>query len=240
MSVCISLGSCFDLKLNRTESLRFLQKYSHLIDGIELLFATPAELMDFELDSTSKNFLDGLDFVSIHMPFIETEYLDNKETRAWIEKAVEIAEKTRAQYLLFHPHRIKSFDSISTSMQVCIENMDAKTPEFAKPEKIKELLEKHKQFGFVFDVCHAIDSKIEPTKFAELKNKMKAMHTSSMWQKNGKIKRHGFLVEADKQQLDKIKQVMKIPVPKIIESDIYPEKVPLLEKEIELIRKLEN
>lgn len=80
MSISISTGCCFDLKLNRLESIHFLETYKNQIDGIELMFASP-KYFEFILDKKSLDFLKSLKFVSIHMPFLDIIYDNNKETK---------------------------------------------------------------------------------------------------------------------------------------------------------------
>jgi Leucine-rich repeat (LRR) protein len=79
MVVAISTGCCFDLGLGRLESIHFLEKYP--IDGVELMIAFPNELLNFELDKQALSFLKKLEFVSIHMPFKDIIYDNNKETQ---------------------------------------------------------------------------------------------------------------------------------------------------------------
>ena len=241
MVVAISVGCCYDLGLNRLESIHYLAQFKEQINGIELLFALPGELLDFELPKQDLLFLQSMDFVSIHMPLKEVEYASNAETNNLLQKALDLGKKVNAKYLLFHPHQIRDFELLENlPMQVCLENMDKKYQAFGTLEKIKQLLEEHEQFGFVLDVCHALDCGIAPKQFLQVKNKIKAMHISSLWQKQGITKKHGFLLEADKEQLAQIKSVIRLPVPKIIESVIYPEKKGFVKKEIELIKSLEG
>ncbi len=126
MTISISTGCCFDLKLTQLESINFLEKYSSLIDGVELLFATPKELMEFELDTKSKNFLKSKEFVTIHMPFDEVEYKNNKTTEELIEKAENLSKEIKINYILFHPNKVTNFDSLKSTIPIVIENMNKK------------------------------------------------------------------------------------------------------------------
>ena len=238
MVITISTGCCCDLKFNTLESIHFLEKYP--IDGVELLFATPEQLSSFELDEKALSFLKRLEFVSIHMPFESIIYAENQETRQVLTKAVILAKQVNAQYLVFHPNTVKEFNSIkSTSVQSCIENVNKKEAGYKTVEEIKTILEKHSFLGFVLDIAHALGNNINPADFLEFKPKLKAIHASGQWIKKGNLKEHGFLIEGTSEQLDKVKEVLKMKLPKIIEADFYPAKVPLIEKEINLLKQME-
>lgn len=235
MSVTISTGCCYDLKLNKPESIHFLEKYS--IDGVELLFATPEQLHNFILDEQSLNFLKSLEFVSIHLPFENITYSDNQETKLLIEKANQLAKEVNAKYLLFHPQTIQDFTSIQAKVPVCIENMNKKISGYNTVQQIQEALIMHK-VGFVLDISHALGNQLNPNDF--LKLKPIAIHVSGQWIKKGILKEHGFITEGTKEQLELIKPILQLKMPKIIESDFYPNKVQLIEKEIQLIKELET
>jgi hypothetical protein len=65
------------------------------------------------------------------------------------------------------------------------------------------------------------------------------LHLAVQWKQGERIRTHGFLQE-NLEQLEQIKPLLKLNVPKIIEVDIYPEKVLMIEREIDLIRKIEK
>ena len=242
MTISISTGCCFDLKLTRLESIHFLEKYSSLIDGVELLFATPKELIEFELDAKSKNFLKSKQFVTIHMPFDEVEYKNDKTTEELIEKTENLSKEIKINYILFHPNKVTNFDSLKSTIPIVIENMNKKLEEtgYTTVKEMKRLFDKYPDFGFVLDTSHTLGNNINPIDFLILKNKLKGIHSSGQWIKKGNLKEHGFLIEGEKEQLEKLKPVLELNVPKVIECDFYPKKVPLIEQEIQLIKQLEK
>jgi len=120
MTISISTGCCFDLKLTQLESINFLEKYSSLIDGVELLFATPKELMEFEFDKKSLDFLKSKQFVTIHMPFDEVEYKNDEVTKELIKKAEKLASEIKINYILFHPNTVTDFDSLKSTTPIVI------------------------------------------------------------------------------------------------------------------------
>ncbi len=238
MVVAISTGCCFDLGLGRLESIHFLEKYP--IDGVELMIAFPNELLNFELDKQALSFLKRLKFVSIHMPIKNIIYDNNKGTQELLQKAITLAKQVNAQYLVFHPNVIKDFDLIKNiPIQVCIENMNKKEDNYKTVKEIKSVLDKYPFLGFVLDISHVLGNNLEPSEFLVLKDKIKGIHSSGQWIKKGNLKEHGFLTEGTKEQLEKAKPILKLNKPKIIETDFYPDKVPMIEKEIQLIKTIE-
>ncbi len=65
------------------------------------------------------------------------------------------------------------------------------------------MFNRYPNFGFVLDTAHALGNKINPSDFLILKNKLKGIHSSGQWIKKGNLKEHGFLVEGEKEQLEK-------------------------------------
>jgi len=239
MVVAISTGCCHDLKLGRLESIHFLEKYP--VDGLELLFAYPEELISFDLDKRALSHLKKLKFVSIHMPFENIVYSNNPETRQLLEKATVLAKQINSQHLVFHPQTISDFNSLKNNpIQVCIENMNKKEASYKTVDEIKETLDKYPFLGFVLDVSHALGNNLLPSDFLIFEGKIKGFHISGQWIKKGNLKEHGFLTEGTKEQLEKILPILKLKKPKIIEADFYPNKVDLIEKEIQLIRESEE
>ena len=240
--ISISTGSCFDLDLNTLESIQFLEKYSDQISGVEIVFATQKELFAFEFDEKALIFLKNCEFVSIHMPFIQVVYDNNLETKQIMVKGVSLAKQINAQYLVFHPSTVTDFNALKASVPICVENMNKK-PEntgFCTVEEMKSLFEKHGFLGFVFDIAHALGNGINSSDFLVFRDRLKAIHVSGQWMKKGVLKEHGFLTEGTPEQLGKVAEVLKLNVPKIIESDFYPNKVQLIEKEVQLIREIEE
>jgi hypothetical protein len=239
MVVAISIGSCYDLKLNYPEAIRFIQKYP--VDGIELLFAIPQDLIDFEFEKENLEYINSLKFKSIHMPFHEVGYDKNLGTTELIKKGSKIAKQINANYIVFHPDKIKNYSVLDWSRKNCVENLNSKEHNkgFQTAEDMKRLLEEHPKLGLVVDTCHIIENNLVPKTFLNLQDKIASLHLAVQWKQGERIKTHGFLQE-NLGQLENIKQLLKLDVPKIIESDFYPEKVSMIEKEIELIKSLEN
>ena len=241
MVIAISAGACYDLKLGRNDAIRFIQKYSDKINGIELLFATPKELLKFEFEKDTLEFVQSLDFVSIHMPVIDAIYQNDLETKKVIDKATKIYDLVKASYLVFHPNTIKDYSILDYNLNNCIENLNSKEQNkgFQTVQEITKVLEENEGLGLVLDTCHMLEVGIDPKDFLELREYVKGIHLALQWKQGERIRTHGFLQENPK-QLEQIKPLLKLNVLKIIESDFYPNKVPMIEKEIELIKSLKN
>ena len=239
MVVAISVGACYDLRLSYPEAIKFIQKYP--VNGIELLFAAPKDLMDFKFEKENLDYIKSLKFKSIHMPVRGATYDDSLVTKEVIDKASFIANQINADYLVFHPNTIKDYSVLNWNLKNCIENLNSNeyNKGFQTAKEIKKILKEHPKLGFVLDTCHMFESKVNPQEFLDLKEKINGIHLAVQWKQGERIRTHGFLQE-NLEQLDQIKPLLKINVPKVIESDFYPEKVSMIKKEIELIRFFES
>jgi len=233
----ISTGCRPDLNVNVLESIHFLEHFSDYIDGVELLFARPEHLLEFEFDKRALEFIQQLKISSLHMPFIGVEYKDNTVTNKLLEKARRIDDKIGIQYFVFHPNNVKDFKVLDKVCKACIENTSNKIREktFSKLEGIRKVLEGNPKIGFVLDVCHAMITGSEPMDFLKFENRLKAVHISSVWKRGGELRQHGFLVEAEENQLSKIKPIFKAKVPFVVESIISPEK-NIMKRELAFLR----
>jgi len=240
MVIAISIGTCFDLHLNYSQAINFVKGFSGA-EGIELLFATPKDLFDFEFEKEDLDFVNSLKFKSIHMPFHEIEYANNLNTKNIIEKGSLIASQISADYLVFHPSTIKDYSILDNSVKNCVENLNSKEHNkgFQSAQDMAILLNEYPELGLVIDTCHMLENNINPESFLDLKDKIMALHLAVQWQQEKRTRTHGFLQE-NPEQLEQIKPLLKLDVPKVIESDFYPEKVLMIGKEIDLIKSFEN
>ncbi|MDD3159977.1 MAG: hypothetical protein PHQ98_03350 [Candidatus ainarchaeum sp.] len=235
MVIAISTGSCFDLKLSFQDRIRFIQKFS--VDGIELLFASPKDLLEFEFDKDTFEFVNSLKFKSIHMPFNDIEYKDDELTKKVIDKATKLSIQIKIDYLVFHPNNVKDYSVLNYDLKNCIENLNSneKNKGYCTVQEIKQIFDRNPKLYFILDTCHVFQNNIELNDFLIFKEKLLGIHLATQWKQGERIRTHGFLQE-NLEQLEKIKPLLKLNVIKIIESDFYPEKVPMIKKEIELIK----
>jgi hypothetical protein len=73
--ICISTGCLYKLLEDRNEMVKELRKFSPA--GIELSFAYPEYLLNFDLDKDNLEYLRSLKFNSIHAPWENITYGEN-------------------------------------------------------------------------------------------------------------------------------------------------------------------
>jgi len=167
MVVGISAGACLDLKLNRNDSIRFVQKYSQKIDGIEIGFGSWEEALNYKLEEDTLKFVKSLEFKSIHMPVSNNKYDNNIETKKVLGKISELAKEINANYLVFHPNNIKDYSVLDWSKQNCIENLNSKeyNKGFQTVQEIKKVLEDlHSKYFEIYNTILLLRKKAEQQK----------------------------------------------------------------------------
>lgn len=240
MIVSLSTGSVHKVAENILEQVHFIEReFSGLIDGVELCFIEKKDFDAFEFDKKSINFLNTLEFNTLHAPVKEMNYGKNNETNRNFGKIKELSEQVEFEYVTFHPNHVSDFSILpDCGLNVCIENMPdgEKRKGWQYPNDFQEFFKKWSQFGFCFDVNHAIANAVNPEEFiSSLGDKIKYVHLNATKPGNAN---HDLLVESDKETLEKIKPVFSLQKPLVIEVKIDKEKTPLIKKEIELIRTL--
>jgi len=240
MTLCLSTGSIWKAVGNRgrIETMHIAEElFSDLIDGIELCFIDPEGFEEFELDEKSIKLLKGMKFNSLHAPIIE--YGKNTQSEKIIEKINKIGQEINLKHVTFHPNYVKDFSVLKKlKFKACIENMRVgeKHKGWQFPKEINEFLEKEKDFGFCFDVTHAMSNGIKPKEFLDLLGeKISCIHLNAT-EKAG-VHSHNFVFSSSKQVQEKIEPVFALGVPLIIEVAVEKEKIQLIKKEISLVRK---
>ena len=238
MIVSLSTGSVYKVAEGILEHLHFIEKeFYGLIDGVEICFIQKENFDKFEFDQKSIDFLNSLEFNTLHAPVKETNYGKNEETRTSFKKIRELSKQVKFEFVTFHPNHVSDFSALSAVKNVCIENMPngEKRKGWQYPKEFAAFFKKWSKFGFCFDVNHSIANSIEPKEFTvNLKDKVKYIHLNATKPGNAN---HDLLVESDNETLEKIMPVFSLQKPFVIEVNIEKEKIPLLKKEIELIRK---
>jgi len=240
MILTLSTGSVRHAANNSVlESIHLIeQEFAGLIDGIELCFILWQDFEAFELDGKTVGFLKKMRFNTLHAPVKEIEYGSNGKTKGALEKIREIHEAVGLRYVTFHPNHVKEFSSLEKlGLPTCIENLpdgeNRKGWQF--PLEIKKFLEKHPELGFCFDINHGMANGVKPREFiAVLEEKIDYIHLNAT-ERAGEAQ-HNLLVESSRQVQQKIKPALLLGKPIVIEVDMEKEKVPLIRKEIELVR----
>lgn len=236
--ISISTAGCFDAKIFGEERIDFVLQYNP--EGIEIGFSGIQDLLDYE---PSEEIIKKLEnkYVSLHAPSLDFEYDNNEKTQKSIEKYNYLIEKLKIQHIVFHPSEIKNFEVLQKiNTKIAIENLHREDKQYSSFEKIKETLQKYPWLYLVVDTNHIYLTDKKFNEYLTLKDKIIAIHLASQWirKKDNKSKSHGFLIEADKEQLEMIKPLIKIDKNIILESDFYPEKIKLIKEEIEFVKEL--
>lgn len=240
MTLCLSTGSVWKAagSRGRIGTIYLVEElFSELVDGIELCFMDPEGFEEFELDEKSIKFLKGMKYNSLHAPIIE--YGKNQQSEKILEKINKIGQEINLKHVTFHPNHVKDFSILKKlEFKTCIENMRAgeSHKDWQYPKEINEFLEKEKDFGFCFDITHAMSNGIKPKEFIELLGeKISCVHLNAT-DKEG-VHSHNFVFNSSKQVQEKIEPVFALDVPLIIEVAVEKEKIKLIKKEISFVRK---
>lgn len=243
MITSLSTGSVRFGYKNPSNSIEFIANhFNGLLNGIELCFILKEELIKFELNKKSINFLNLLDFNTLHAPVKNLDYGRNNETKEILKKIQEINKKIDLKHVTFHPNHVSDFSVLTESgFNICIENQpDGETRKgWQFPNEFQTFFKEWKQIGLCFDVNHGMANNVKPIEFTSmLKQKIKYIHLNAT--ANSGNASHNLLVESSKEVVKKIKPVFKLNKPLIIEVNIAKEKIPLIKKEIALIKINQN
>jgi len=235
--ICISTGCLSRLFKDRNDIIKKLQRFSP--SGIELSFHNPEYLLNFDIERDILEYLQTLRFNSIHAPFKEIVYGNNKLCKEVLRKISELYTKINARNVVFHKDQIEDYNLITDSKFVSsIENDDWRKPNNSIRD-IKNLLNKHKELKLTFDFAHAIT--VSPSEIPEyldyFKDRLAEIHISII---NKESKRHDFLHKHNNEKLKSLTQFLKIAsVPLILECVVFnPKEIDLIEKEIEYIKRI--
>ncbi len=240
MTLCLSTGSVWRVagSRGRIGTVHIVEElFSGLVDGVELCFIDPEGFEKFELDEKSIKFLKGMKYNSLHAPIIE--YGKNTQTEKILEKINKIGQEINLKHVTFHPNHVKDFSVLKKlKFKTCIENMrfGERHKGWQFPKEINEFLEKEKDFGFCFDVTHAMSNGIKPKEFLHgLEEKISCVHLNAT--EEAGLHSHNFVFSSSKQVQEKIEPVFALRVPLIIEVAVEKEKIQLIKKEISFVRK---
>jgi hypothetical protein len=154
------------------------------VSAIELGFAHPAHLLNFDLSPASMEMLRKLNWVSIHAPWKEIRYngywsLPN----AVIQKLALLCKQLPVRGIVAHPNNIDDFTYLQRSgLPFLIENQDKRhANDYSQPEHLKKLANKY-HFGFCIDLQHCYEhdsSMILAEEFIKmLGDRIKELHVS--------------------------------------------------------------
>ncbi|MDP3027882.1 MAG: hypothetical protein Q8N63_09335 [Nanoarchaeota archaeon] len=240
MTKILGISTGFDYKISgdMNQQIKIIRDLSleGLINGIELNFAFPEKLFNFEITEDNLNYLRSLKFVSIHLPWKKIIYSDNPRARGVLSSAETLYKIINAKNVVVHTDEIKDF-RIFNDYDICvsIENDDYKKGANTV-EQIQELLDKNKNLGLTFDFAHAISiSNLEVDKYIqEFRQNISEIHLAML---DREMKDHWFLHKFKGDNLDNlIKSLKSLDAPIILECVARDSsELPLIKKEIKYI-----
>ncbi|MBN2111579.1 hypothetical protein JW707_00615 [Candidatus Woesearchaeota archaeon] len=236
--ICISTGS-FHLHFEGRDYHSRLKKCMELkgIDGVELLFDVAEHLLHFEITKEEIEFLKGLKFNTIHVPF----YLDDSGKRACyrntpfyiklMEKVYEIYDKIGACNINIHPEETEDYSLFRREgYNYSIENSPAKSG--YSPELYRKILDENPNFRMVLDISRAMESNQLNELIAKFRKEIIYCHASAY---NGQ-KQHIFMHGLEPAALEKIRQIRELDCPFISETWVH-HPIEFYQKEIDFLKK---
>lgn len=240
--ISISTGFLYLFTNDRNLMIKKLKKFKP--DGIELSFADPKHLINFKISEENLDYLNTLQFNSIHSPWINTIYGENEKSKIIVEKIKELYKKINAKNIVFHEEQIEDFniikDLIKEGYIASVENDDWEGECNSIP-KLKNILSKNPELKFTFDFAHAYSISPDeiPNYIKELREKTVQIHLSIL---KKDLRTHRFLHKFDnnKNQL-LIKELKKTNVPLVLECvALKKSEISLIKKEMNYINKTLN
>ena len=238
--ICISTGLLYRFTDDRNEMILKLRTFNP--NGIELSFAFPAYLLNFNITEENKKYLLSLDYNSIHSPWKDIRYGDNPNSSRVLDAMKKLYDEIDARNIVFHKEQIEDFGVIekmvSEGYTVSIENDDWKGG-CNTVSGIGEILLKYPGFKFTMDFAHtySIDPESSSVYIKEFKDKIIQVHLSLL---TPALNDHTFFYNHDcsfNRRL--IKELETLDVPLILECVAQTEdEIELISREMEYIRSI--
>jgi hypothetical protein len=204
------------------------------VQGIELSFAHPNYLLDFNINKDNLEYLQGLRYNSIHAPWIDIKYGNNDVSKKVLVAIENIFKLIKAQCVVFHEEQIEDYKFIMNSNFLpAIENDDWLKPKH-NTEDIRNILNSNQKFKFILDFAHAMTVSHADviTYFNEFKDKLAEVHLSVINKESGK---HDFLYKnKDKEINDLVSNLENGFMPVVLEG--IASSLNDIKEEIEYIR----
>ncbi len=224
---------------NQNSRIKRLKDFDH--EWIELCIADSEALLNLELEQENVDYLKSLEYVSIHLPWINIRYWDNERCRKVLSAVEKLYKKIWAKNVNVHDTEIDDYRIFQEfDFNVLIENDDYKFPDTATPSRINEILWLNQNFRFNLDFAHALTLWGEITKefIDNFRQKISQIHMSNLTKD---IKDHNFLHrDATAETLDLLrylKENLSDDIPLVLECVASNEnEIDLISKEIEFLR----
>jgi endonuclease IV len=239
--ICISTGAVYRISEDMNKKIELLKEFSP--DGIELCFADPQHLVDFQITEQNLSYLHSLSFVSIHAPWLGGIRYGNNEKSERILRAIEnLYYKIKAQNVVFHTDYFDEIDIFEGfNFIVSLENVDWNSGAGKNIEEVKRALHSNTNFRFVFDFAHAlsVSSELIPQFVENFKERISEVHLSML---KRDFKDHWFLHKFDSEGMRSLMNPLKaLDVPIVLEAVATNEtELSLIGKEMEYVREIFN
>jgi len=234
--ICISTGSVHKLFKDKNRRIEVLRQFSP--QGIEISFSCPRYLLDFELSKDNLEHLKTLKINSIHAPWKEIIYGNNKECKNVLKKISGIYKQINGKNIVFHKNEIEDYKIIKNqNFTASIENDDWRKPNNTFTD-IKKVLYDNPEFKFTFDFAHAITTESDIPKYIDyFRDKLVEIHISLVIKE---LQLHTFLHKHDSKEIRELIQPLKrVSAPLILECTAENEgDIELIKKEIDYFKSL--
>ncbi len=209
-------------------------------DAIELSFATPKQLFEYNISEEAKSNIEKFASVSIHAPWKEVRYDSGAETQAIINKLRALYNQLSIEGLVLHPNTIDDFEVLNQSgLPFLLENMDRRKSYGTHPEQFRELKRKY-NLGFVLDVEHAYEHdpsmKLAREFIEVMGDKLKHMHVSGYNESEIHVPTY---CAVNKQEITEILKI-GLSVPIVLEGILLEDIPNSIKRELEYVRSLER
>lgn len=237
--ICISTGTIYKLSNDRNEMIKILQKFKP--DGIELSFAYPQYILDFQISDENLKYMQSLKFNSIHAPWKEISYSDNELCHTVLKAIENLYKQINAKNVVIH---FKTDSDVSVvegyNFVTSTENGEWYTENWPKtPDAISLILNQDDNLKFTFDFAHAltVSSNDVPIYVNRYKEKISEIHFSD---RQKEAPDHWFLHKNDNEEIRKLLSHLKVlDVPVVLEGVATDEsELPLIGKEMEYAREI--
>ncbi|MFO8016282.1 MAG: hypothetical protein R6U32_04205 [Candidatus Woesearchaeota archaeon] len=126
-------------------------------DAIELSFATPQEMEDFQLSDNLSGKINKFDYVTVHAPWKRNYHFHDEEARMVVDKIGEISAKADIRGVVVHPDPLPPLNILMESgIPFLIENMDHMKYFGTEPKHFRQF-KRYYNLDFVFDIQHAYE-----------------------------------------------------------------------------------
>ncbi len=209
MLLAVSTGSCYPFAGNKFEQLKILSTFRQEIDGVEIIFPRPLDLINFNFKGRAAKLLKQFGFVSAHYPFGKHVKLSKIPEKKLVAKLVEADREIGLKQVVIHPSAAKEWVKFrGLRFPILLENQeDGNNKPWQTPKAIGKLL-KETGFKMCLDLNHAMSCGIHPKEFLLLKGKIKEVHVNAT-NAFGREAEHRFLVESSSRAVAMAKPVLR-------------------------------